>query len=453
DRGTCVDSVVVYIDYINSTNPMLFPQRHDVIIFRNQLEYSPDTANGGHGTGWDWKINTSTFGNWSQAGVVPSSICDRDSFYITIGNTSNGNYISPFIDGADVRVTIIAYNRTDHHRTSAGRSTEQIEFIVDLSGPNATLVCPGAAGHDNDTYEFRDNPRRDTIEGTFEYYRWVADSLPTFQIRLYDDYASVHDITNHGTLYSAGEGGSGINPLTARVIFYVNHPDGSVDTLMVDGLTGTGIYWDEDDENWTQGNLWINFEELVRIDSRFNLRSGDIVYVVMDRLFDDPDYGQGSQGGGPVDMMLPIDDCLTDYASDPNYGTRSRADNHIPLWYIPCYSSQYSPDTLGIVRVDLVGPTAPDSSFYPPMQWVTSDTFEVITVDYYDRIGVPAWDADPTSSAYRDHVAGVYGGTGDAARLCMNIKVRGCDGSWHPYYGGGPDGRTFCIGGAGSDHL
>lgn len=454
DRGTCVDSVAVRIEYTNSTNPLYFPQRSDLIIFRRQLQFPTDTANSGNGLPWEWKINTSTFGHWSQAGVMPSGICDRDSFFITIGNTSMGNYIAPFIDGAHVRVTIYAYNRTDHHRTTRGRSTAEIEFIVDLSGPNGALVCPGAAGHDGDTYEFRDNPRRDTIEGTFENYRWIADSLPTLQIRLYDDYASVHDITNHGTLYSAGEGGSGINPRDAQITLYINHPDGTVDTLYINGLSGTGVYWDEDDANWTQGNLWINFEELVRIDPRYKLRSGDIVYVVLTRLFDDPDYGQGSQGGGEVDMSLPLDDCATDYFADPNYGTRSRSDNHIPLWHIPCYSSLFSPDTLGIIRVDLAGPTAPDSSFYPPMQWVTSDTFQVITVDYYDQIGVPAWDADPTSTIFWSHVAGVYGAGSDAtARLCINIKVRGCDGSWHPYYGGGPDGRTFCIGGAGSDHL
>ena len=106
------------------------------------------------------------------------------------------------------------------------------------------------------------------------------------------------------------------------------------------------------------------------------------------------------------------------------------------------------------MRIDLEGPTAPDTSLYPPRQWVTSDTFQVITVDYYDKIGVPAWDDDVTSPDYYDHVAGVYsGGSSPSDRLCMIVKVRNCDGSWHSYYGGGPDGRTFCIGGAGSNHL
>jgi len=498
DRQSCIGSVVVEIRYLNGGN---FPCRIDSIFFRNPLELGRDTLrNGGHGLGWEVYIKadgndddcvsdpahtTPRWGNFYEAGAVNDlGGCGIDSFWIAVGNdgpSTVDDYLDPFLDGAIVRVSVRVFNRANGGPN--WYSDTSWIFIVDLSGPNAELVCPSTEGHDNETRAYRDYGtagnfnRADEIEGAPVPYVWLADSLPVFTIEVYDDYARVHDVTNHGTKYTGGAGGSGFNQRDFEITFIVERQatgseagtfmPAATYTLTVteddmikwyDACSGDsiqGVYFDENDEG-TGGYLYINFEHLYRSPYRtdaslFELQSGDKVYIIATMIMDDPDYGQGSQKDtaiayGSIDLY-PSDSWCSAGGNDPNYGTKTSFDNHVPLWSVTCpgYTS-YSPDTLGIVRIDLVGPYAPTSNYYPPHGWVTSDTTQVITVDLYDQIGFDNVD-NPTY--YKDNLGDFgprfYGVSGvNADSIIMNIKVRGCDGTWHPYYGG-PEGRNFVI--------
>ncbi len=534
DLQTCVESVIVEIRYMNGAG---FPCRVDSIFFRNPMEYAYSDSNGGHGTGWEVMIKgdgndpdciESDIMSWApatgtnlEAGVVHAvGGCGIDSFWIAVGNDASGDYLDPFLDGAIVQVTVRAFNRNDHTApfNEATWSEVSWEFVVDLSAPMAELVCPtnsypSADWLDDDTKEFYnysslpipcggpDYNRFDEIEGVQVPYTWLADSLPMFHIRVYDDYASVHDVTNHGPLYPNGAGGSGFNVRDFEIMFIVLregvgseetgfYSPSAVDTLIVTEedmvphdvclCTGTGtmvssapgVYYDESDDG-TQGDLYINFENIYntlpparRSDAdKFLLNSGDKVYIVFTRFFDDPDFGQGSQkpsdlDPGSIDLDVSGDNSwcgaggFTYNGNDPNYGTNTSERNHVPVmsepgtYGCPGYASLgYHPDTLGILRIDLVGPTAPDSLFYPPNNWVTSDTLQVITVDLFDLVGVdnvddPSNYADYLADGYNPRYYGVSGVNTDS--IIVNIKVRGCDGSWHPYYGG-PEGRNFYV--------
>ncbi|MBN2541659.1 T9SS type A sorting domain-containing protein [bacterium] len=507
DVGTCVESVAVKIEYINDnyygTN---FPEynNHEEtwIFFRNPLSLDPDDENGSISMGWQWRVRfwdppnnwtdptLSGFGTWSEMMVYPLNChfparCCTDSFVIENGENYD-DILDCFIDGAHVKVTIYSFSRTSHWHYSPGWNADTTwEFRVDLSGPNADMICPEANGHDNDTEEFSGSNRRsDIVEGYSEWWRWLADSLPLIEIEVYDDYDRVHDTANHGLYYSGHYhetstidcgAGAGINKRDFRVQFDVyvcqctEDPDYMLDrTMFVDeNDLGWGVYIDEI-PNGESGTMWINFEELAMYDpdfgSAWTLESGAVMYVIMTKLFDDPDYGQSDDlffGDLPLgaDIYPSGSYCFGGrYDADPNYGCDDDEDNHTPLESPPTSCpgySEYSADTLGIIRIDLVGPVAPDTFYYPPRQWITSDTFQVITVDIYDQIGCP--DVDSNFSTLYDCVAGVYSGTDPDNRLVMNIKVQGCDGTWHPEYVDHPtrpwEGRDFIWGGPGDDWL
>ena len=540
DLQTCIDSAVVEIRYMNGAG---FPCRIDSVFFHNPMEYAYSDSNGGNGTGWEVMIQgdgndpdcvesnimpwASATGTGLEAGVVHQG-CQSDSFWIAVGNDAGGDYLDPFLDGAIVKVTVRVFNRNDHTFpfNNATWSETDWQFVVDLSGPTAELICPtnsypSSDWLDDDTKEFFNygtlpipcsgaNYRRsDVIEGTQVPYTWLADSLPMFHIRIYDQYANVHDVTNHGVTYPNGEGGSGFNLRDFEITFTILRqgvgseetgffaPTGTdVITITQDDLiphdvcvctpgggtmvaSAPGVYYDEDD-NGQGGDLYVNFENIYntlepfrRADAdKFLLNSGDKVYVVFTRFFDDPDFGQGSQkptdlDPGSIDLQVEGDASwcgaagFTYNGNDPNYGTNTSEKNHIPVmadpgtFGCPGYAGLgYHPDTLGILRIDLVGPTAPDSLFYPPNNWVTSDTLQVITVDLFDQIGFDNIDrhdyyADDITDGYNPRYYGVSGVNEDS--IIMNIKVRGCDGSWHPQYGG-PSGRNFTIHNASIGH-
>lgn len=511
DRQTCLDSAWVEIRYLNGGT---FPCRIDTVFFRNPMTLSYDTANGGNGAGWEVYIKgdgndplcieehiTPSWGTYNEAGVVINvDGCGSDSFWIAVGYDGPGagdDYLDPFLDGALVQVTVRVFNRNDHfypfeYATYAETSWV---FVVDLSGPTASLVCPTAEGHDNETREFRnyspydDNYNRfDTIEGSSVPFIWLADSLPMFHIHVTDNYADVHDASTHGPTLTGAYGGSGFNVRDFEITFYIHRAGVATEAgcteTGVDVLTVTqddmqpflycgdyvqGVYYDESDDG-TEGELYVSFENLYhssRPDANlFRLNSGDKVYIVFTRFFDDPDFGQGSQKANPydygsVDLQVSSDGSWCGAGgNDPNYGTSDYERDHTPVMQDPVSAgcpgySDYHPDTLGIVRIDLVGPYAPDTLYYPPHGWVTSDTFQVITCDIFDQVGVPCVD-DPAN--YDDPVGTFgplyYGVSGvHADSIIMNIKVRGCDGSWHPEYGG-PEGRNFVIhtGGTPSTH-
>ncbi|MCK5833270.1 T9SS type A sorting domain-containing protein [bacterium] len=498
DRGTCVDSAFMEIRYINDTyyglpTPTNFPGRIDSISWHSPLEYAYDEFNGGISTGWEWNIKHSHRdpGSWSWttsgwSGMSDSwsevwanevcgsgAFCGKDTFWVMIGEDRNGDWMPPFIDGAYVQVTYRVFSRTNNFRYdrpgvfSPGVMNDTLwTFKVDLSGPNAELTCPSAEGHDGETREFSSNRRSYTIEGNTVYWAWLADSLPTLHIDLTDDYQEVHDTDNHGiTRWSGAFGGAGMNWRDFEITFAIEHCDGEWDTIVVnESHLGYGVWVDEADNGY-DAEMIINFEELAGYYSGLvPFESGDFVWVLLTELVDDPDYGQGSQGGGVADIY-PSDSWGTSGGADGNYGTQSTTlygDDHIPvMWEVvgvaPGYVS-YEVDTLGVLHFDLEGPTAPDTFFYPPKEWVTSDSFQIITLNAYDQIGCYEWDMNvdlplSDSASIYNRVSGIYSGSIDEeARICMNLKVRGCDGSWHPYYhdpaygGSVPDGRNFCVG-------
>jgi len=475
-----------------------------------------------------------------EIGVVHDlrDTCGLDSFWIAVGNNGSEDELADFLDGSIVQVTVRAFNRnyhtqfdtcefgagvfaelTDYNSYPMHWTEVNWQFVVDLSAPTAELICPTNSYPsndwlDDDTKEYFNygtlpipcsgpNYRRsDVIEGTQVPYTWLADSLPMFHIRVYDQYSNVHDVTNHGVTYPNGEGGSGFNLRDFEITFTILRqgvgseetgffaPTGTdVITVTQDDLipydvclctpgggtmvsSAPGVYFDEDN-NGQGGELYVNFENIYntlepfrRGDADlFRLGSGDKVYVEFTRFFDDPDFGQGSQKPtdldfGSIDLQVSGDASWCGAAgfsyngNDPNYGTNTMEENHVPVMADPAafgcpgYAALgYHPDTLGILRIDLVGPTAPDSLFYPPNNWVTSDTLQVITVDLFDEIGFNNVDRhdyynDLISDGYNPRYYGVAGVNSDS--IIMNLKVRGCDGSWHPQYNGA-SGRNFTI--------
>ncbi|RKZ35239.1 hypothetical protein DRQ33_00115 [bacterium] len=475
-----------------------------------------------------------------EIGVVHDlrDTCGLDSFWIAVGNNVTEDELDNFIDGAIVQVTVRAFNRNyhthfdtcevgggnfaeiiDYSSYSIHWTEKQWQFVVDLSAPTAELICPtnsypSSDWLDNETKEFYNYSslpipcsgtnynRSDQIEGVQVPYTWLADSLPLFHIKVYDDYSTVHDVINHGPTYPNGAGGSGFNLRDFEITFTILRegvgseetgffaPTGTdvitvteADLIPYDVCACTpgggtmvvsapGVYYDEADNGQT-GDLYVSFENIFnthapfrRIDADlFRLNSGDKVYIEFTRFFDDPDFGQGSQkptdlDPGSIDLQVSGDASWCGAAgfsyngNDPNYGTNTMEENHIPVmaepdaFGCPGYAGiGYHPDTLGILRIDLVGPTAPDSLFYPPNNWVTSDTLQVITVDLFDLVGFdnvdqPSYYDDLIADGYNPRFYGVSGVHKDS--IIMNIKVRGCDGSWHPAYGGA-SGRNFII--------
>lgn len=495
DQGTCVDSAFMEIRYINDefyglTPGTNFPGRVDSIIWHDPLEFPWDEFNGGHGIGWEWNIKHSyrDLGAWSWsstgwsgfglhsealADYVRPGHCGFDTFAVEVGNDFTTSYLPPYLDGSYIQVTFRAFSRTNNRRydygftLSPGIMNDTIwTFKVDLSGPNAEMTCPDNTD-DNDTREFA-GPfnREDVIEGIITNWIWLADSLPTLVLDVYDNYQDVHDITHHGIRYAGGMGGSGINWRDFEITFAIEHCDGSWDTVVVnEDDMGYGVWADEEDNGY-ESTVWVNFEELVTYHSGWSgivpFQSGDFIYVLLSELYDDPDYGQGSQLGGWDEYMDTIPSGTWGSAgnADGNYGCRNTFDNHVPVvgevaGVVPGYT-EFAYDTLGILRIDLEGPTAPDTFYYPPNQWVTSDSFQIITCNIYDQIGCVDYDqnvdvsgSDPWALYHR--TSGIYAGSMDQeARICVNLKVRGCDGSWHPYYhstmGTIPDGANFCTG-------
>ncbi len=507
DFGTCVDSAFMEIRYINDeflgTSPgSQFPGRIDSIIWRNPLEYAYDDTNGGNETGWLWQLKhswrNSGSGPWSTSGWTTMDnihseafatwihpACGTDSFVVMVGNdtTRTGTVVLPmFDDGAYVQVLFRCFSRTNNFRYdygftfSPGVVNDTIwTFKVDLSGPNAELNCPSPEGHDNETMEFAgSNVRRDYIEGSYVYWRWVADSLPTLLLDVYDDYHAVHDRTNHGIdIWPGGMGGAGINWRDFEITFAIEHCTGDWDTIIVNENDVNYGVWIDEENNGYDARMWINFEELITYHPGWAglvpFASGDFVYVLLTELVDDPDYGQRWDTCMIGDWTLvppywnepawvidphPSGSWGIANGADGNYGTRNTQDNHVPVMWeavgICSYYTEYAYDTLGIIRIDLEGPTAPDTFYYPPDQWVTSDSFQIITLNIYDQIACSMYDLDVEDMLY-NRTSGVYSGSLDEeARLCVNLKVRGCDGSWHPYYHTGagsiPDGRNFCVG-------
>jgi hypothetical protein len=333
------------------------------------------------------------------------------------------------------------------------------DFYVDLSGPNAELICPGQTD-DNLTMEFYGGApgwRQDWIEG--ENIAW--------------------------TFISTGAmGGSGINERDFEFTFILHRlicgeydVFYQTDTFVVDEDDLNRGCWFDEHVNGMEGYMWVDFEDLRTYrtdltgtyldgDPLLPFRSGDIVEVQLTQLFDDPDYGQGSQrlarwGAfhcGASDLVME-----GSYGSgalnppDGNYGTRNRrelaaGDAHIPVdaQAAAIYGVTARPDTLGFIRIDLAGPVSPDSFFYPRNGWVTSDSFQVITVDIYDQIGCPAVDENVHGEILDQYVAGVYAGTTDTdSRIAINLTVRGCDGTWHPDYVASTsrpwEGRTWYV--------
>jgi len=505
DYGTCVDSAFMEIRYINdefyglwpATN---YPGRVDSIVWRNPLETTWDDQNGLHETGWEWRMKHSwkgisdifwnttgwnIFGTWSEAfatWIHPP--CGTDSFVVLVGEDATSNVLPMFDDGAYVQVTFRCFSRTNNFRYdwgttfSPGVMNDTVwTFKVDLSGPNAELVCPSSEGHDNETQEFAGaNVRRDLIEGSWVNWMWIADSLPTLILDVYDDYQAVHDWTNHGiTTFVGGVGGSGINWRDFEIAFAIEHCDGSWDTIYVNETDLNFGVWVDEEDNGYDATMWINFEELVTFHSAWvsaglvPFNSGDFVYVLLTELVDDPDYGQRwsdcmiATWDDPAEVIDPYPSGSWGSldGADGNYGVRNTQDNHVPVIApsvgVCSYYTDFAYDTLGIMRIDLEGPTAPDTFFYPPDGWVTSDSFQIITCNIYDQIGCSEFDLNvelPSGNpnSLYNRVSGVYSGYLDEeARICVNLKVRGCDGSWHPFYHATagatiPDGRNFCVG-------
>jgi len=581
DKQTSIDSVIVEIRYLNGGT---YPCRIDTVFFRNTIDgrYDPianghcndGDINGGWGDGWEWRFrydgndadclnNMNAFARtWTEAGVITNSrlvdgagdyitagdTCGVDSFWVAVGDDRNGDFLDQFLDGALVKVTVKAFNRNDHWEDDYNPADPHVWenpgtdfegrnvavqvwaetswcFVVDLSGPNAWLVCPFPEGHDDETKEFHDYTpididynRSDNIANYILPFAWQADSLPLFHIHVSDLYSSVHDVANHGVILNGAYGGSGFNQRDFEITFYVHREGVGTETYLsgpcmdnsLDILTVTeqdmipflycsdwvqGVYYDESD-NGIEGELYVNFEYLKRSPRAdrdlFRLKSGDKVYIVFTRFMDDPDFGQtppappaGSVpppavAGIPypyttIDLDVSSDNTwCTPGGDDPNYGVNDAYqgdaayvwhDNHKPvmqnpsLMGCPGYTTYYT-DTLGILRVDLKGPLAPDTLYYPPNGWITSDSFQVITCDIFDRIGdnddpVGCVDNrlnydDPIGAAnYGPLYTGVSGVASDS--ITMNIKVRGCDGSWHSEYGG-VEGRDWKIAIGGSAH-
>jgi len=403
---------------------------------------------------------------------------------------------------------------------------EYWQFIIDLSGPMAELDCPtnspdgvswpsGMDWLDDETRAYFDYSslgipctdldynREDQIELTNVPYTWLADSLPLIHITIYDDYNTVHDVDNHGLRFANGEGGSGFNLRDFEITFYIwalgagsesplyaCNPVLRTVTVTEEDLipydicvctpTGAseiasapGAYFDEWDDG-TGGELYISFENIYNIGpivgnpdaDDFLLYSGDKMYIVFTRFFDDPDFGQGCMkptdlDPNSIDLHVSSDASWCGAAgtfpfnyngNDPNYGTCTMEQNHVPVMPEPdinCaeYTLGYHPDTLGILRIDLRGPYAPEENYYPPKNWTTSDTLQVITVDIYDMIDYDCVDdvslySDFIDADFNPRYFGVSGVHTDS--IIMNVKVRGCNGSWHPAYNGF-EGRNFII--------
>jgi len=452
DTLTCVDSVMVEMRYLNTGT---FIRRIDTVIFVNPLTYGRcDTMNGGPGTGWKsflihrhrippsvtWTRNaTPSLDIYPEASVAVDTICGGYEFTIEVGAPTTDDYLPPFDDGAHVQILARAFNRSGSYVDTTW------DFIVDLSGPTAVLDFPEEV-RDEDTREYS-SVRYDNIEGVNVRYRFMPDSLPVFRLRLDDGYLTVHDTYNHGTRYSSGADlGSGINWRDFEVTFIIERCVGMVDTLYVtEADIGSGVYIDEDDATGEWGYMYINFADLYDPVSApdWFLDSGDKVYVILTELYDDPDYGMGAQDGGVCDTIPTGSECAIGGA-DGNYGTRSGlANGHIPLndHYTACMGTDFAPDTLGIVRIDYVGPTFTPYSLYPPLKGITSDTFQIITLDVYDRSGCYAYDTSLTALA--DHAAGIYAMTTGDSALYINIKVQAADGHFYGGIWGDDDGRNF----------
>jgi len=321
------------------------------------------------------------------------------------------------------------------------------------------------------------------IEGEWIDYRFSSDSLPLVQLRVYDNYQDVHDWIHHSDprpFWRTAEGGSGINARKYEFTFVVKRLvcdmerwtySYDYDTIKVTQADRGTSCWLDEDPNGLEGVMWIDFENLyaARPDVRsiLPLQSGDILEVLLTKLFDDPDYGQGSQRVARYGFYHSgvADTLIRTYGiggnPDPNYGVRSRSeastfgDAHVPVdrqaAMVYDDASTGMVDTLAMIRIDLAGPVAPDSFFYPPDNWVTSDTQQVISVDLYDQIGCPVIDQSLTN--LEDFVAGVYAKNfSDASsKIAINIVVRNCDGSYHPGYIDDPDrpweGKTWSSAG------
>ncbi|MFP4458249.1 MAG: FlgD immunoglobulin-like domain containing protein [Candidatus Zixiibacteriota bacterium] len=512
DKSTCIDSVFVELRHINDGIPTYFPRRVDSIYFRSQLASSADIENGGAGQPWEVSVRPYG-GSWSpweevfdvasefevvQSGMCADGYCGHDTFFIDVGRDIDNHYLPPFIDGAHIEVTVRAFNRNYNVGSSWAHSEPYAydayqdttwDFYVDLSGPNAELVCPGTSD-DNLTEEFYGGAagwRQDYIEGENIDWRWISDSLPLVQVHLYDDYENVHDETNHGDAFpywTGAEGGCGINERDFEFAFVVNRlvcDDIShsyiTDTFVVDQTDLNQGCWFDEHVNGEEGHMWINFEDLETYrtdltgtmldgDPILPFRSGDVLEIHQTELFDDPDYGQGTFRydvygwfhTGPADLEVGGSYGIAE-APDPNYGVQNRrevqGDRHIPVddQAAAIYGVTARRDTLGILRIDLEGPVAPDTFFYPPHGWVTSDTLQVITVDLYDQIGCPLIDqnlSDETDHILDQYVSGIYGASSDEnSRLAINLVVKSASGDHHPEYVEFPgrpwEGRTWYV--------
>jgi len=508
DKSTGIDSVFVELRYLNTG---IFYTRVDSIVYRSMYALSPDSLNGGPGVPWmvnvkkylsSWLPMPLTVGagtgratefNVIQSGPCAGNFCGHDTFFIDPGNNGDYDLIDPFDDGSHVQVTVRVFNRNyntpaNHHARPTAVDAYQDttwDFWVDLSGPNAELVCPGISD-DNLTREFYGGStgfRQDYIEAQQIDYRFISDSLPLVQVRLYDEYEEVHDVTNHRSLLRGGEGGSGINVRNFEFTFILHRlvcEEAAIsyvtDTFVVDESDLNNGCWFDEANDGMDGTMWINFEELLTYRTDLTgttlndiplvpFVSGDILEVQLTQLFDDPDYGQGafrvaSYGAwhtGPVDMAIAA--YGSDSGPEGNYGVRNRnlvygGDAHFPVddEAALAYDTDVMVDTLGFLRIDLEGPVAPNDEFYPSNGWVSSDSLQVITVDLYDEIGCAFIDENMRSDdndLYK-YVAGVYGGNDDlASRIAINLTVRRCDGTWHTSYVANParpwEGKTWYM--------
>jgi len=495
DKATCIDSVFVELRYINPGIPTFFPRRVDSIYYRSQLSLAPEDTNGGPGkawqvnirpylgawTGWLGVLDTASEFEVIQSGPCADGYCGHDTFFIDIGNDVVQDHLDPFIDGSWVQVTVRVFNRNynrlgDMHIFHSAYDAYQDtvwNFFVDLSGPNAELICPSTTDDDL-TQEFYGGApgwRQDFIEGENIDWTFISDSLPLLQVHLYDDYADVHDADHHDDplpFYTGAQGGCGINERDFQFTFVLHRlvcdesrPYYVYDTFYVTEDDLDEGCWFDEHVNGEEGTMWVDFEDLFTYrvdltgtyldgDPLIPFRSGDIVEVQMTQLFDDPDYGQGSQRlarwsafhCGTSDLVMEGSYCSGPAnPPDGNYGTQHRreenGDSHIPVDSLAaeCYDVQHMVDTLAFLRIDLAGPVSPDTFFYPANGWVTSDTLQVITVDIYDQIGCPTIDENVHGNVLDDYVAGVYSGTTDTeCRIAINLTVRGCDDVYNPAY-------------------